>query len=72
MSKATHKVGNLVAGVRGLGFEDIICPTQTSVYNGLIVSKIKEEDGNILYELYCQDGQFRKFHSREIIDFIQD
>lgn len=64
----SNDIGQIVTGVRGLGFDDIIYPTQTNVYTGLIVSKIKERDGSTSYELYCKDGQFRKFHSREIID----
>jgi len=65
------KIGKIVTGIYGLGQEDILYPDPSIVYTGLITNKIKVNDGEY-YELYCKDGKFRKFHSREIINTFTD
>ena len=57
-----------MAGVYGLGTEDIIYPHPSIVYTGLIINKINGRNGIEYYELYCEDGKLRKFRSCEIID----
>jgi len=61
------KVGKIVTGIYGLGQEDILYPDSSLMYTGLIINRIRTS-GDEYYELYCKDGKFRKFHSREILD----